>query len=134
MWMRGKNEQLLDLRDAAVDEQLDAGDVAAVVRGQERDGAGDFVRRSSTLQGNAGGALLELLDLLLVEAQLGVAPGGDEAGADGVDADAAALEIHRPRAGERAHRGLGGAVHAEGLLALARGDGRIEDDGGTLLE
>src|SRR5207253_3639314 len=32
-----------DLRESAVDEQLDAGDVAAVLRGEERHGAGDVI-------------------------------------------------------------------------------------------
>ncbi len=43
---------LLDLRDAAVDEELGSGDVAALVRREERDGLRDFVRLTGTPQGD----------------------------------------------------------------------------------
>ena len=59
-WLRS------DLRRAAVNEELDASDVAAVVRGEEHDGLGDFVRRANAPQGCGGGCLcLHLRDLLV---------------------------------------------------------------------
>jgi len=53
----------LYLSQAAIDDQLDAGYVAAVVGGQERDGLHDFIRGAGTAQGNIGKrALYKLID------------------------------------------------------------------------
>jgi hypothetical protein len=48
--MRDRHELRSDLRGAAVDEQLDAGDKATVVRGEEDRGLRNFVRRAQTTQ------------------------------------------------------------------------------------
>jgi hypothetical protein len=56
----------LYLSQAAIDRQLDAGYVAAVVGGQEQDGLRDFIRGAGTAQGNiANRALYKLIDLFL---------------------------------------------------------------------
>ena len=68
-----------DLRHAAVDKELDAGDVAAVIRGEEDDRLGDRIRRANAAQGRAGcGLRLELLDLGVAQAQLGLVAGRDD--------------------------------------------------------
>src|SRR3989441_3468835 len=118
-----------DLGHAAVDEQLDAGDVAAVVRRQEQRGLRDLVRVAHPTQRNRPDhVLLELLDLLLAQPQAVEARRVDRTRADRVDADLAGLEIDRPAPRERPHRRLGRAVHAEALEALGAGDRRVQDD------
>ena len=54
------------LSQAAIDEQLDAGYVTAVVGGQEQDGLRDFIRGAGTAQGNiANRTVYKLIDLFL---------------------------------------------------------------------
>src|SRR2546422_394410 len=125
----------LDLGHAAVDEQLDAGDVAAVIGRQEERGLRDLVGAAHPPHRNRGhDILLELLDLRLAQPQAIEARRLDRTRADRVDADPAPLEIDGPAARERAHRRLGGAVDAGGLEALGGGDGRVQDDRAAILK
>src|SRR6185437_17025795 len=91
----------LDLGHAAVDEEFDAGDVAGVVGGEEGDGLGDLVGVAHAAEGDAGGhAGFELFGLLFAAGEVVDGGGFDVAGADGVDADFAVLEVGRPGTGE----------------------------------
>jgi hypothetical protein len=57
--------------------------------------------------------------LLVSQSELVFVAGRDDSsGADHIDSDVAAFEIHRPRAGERPQRRLGCGVNAEGRIAL----------------
>src|SRR3954466_11114850 len=111
---------LSDLREAAVDEELDAGHVAALVRSEERDDLGDLVGGARAAGGDLRQhALDEFVHLLLVELESDRVSGrGDDAGADRVDADAPRAQVVGPAARERADRGLGGVVDAEAWQAL----------------
>src|SRR3954469_25779387 len=97
-----------DLGRAAVDEQLDARDVATVVRGQEYDRLGDLVGGTDPAEGSGFGRLrLHLPDLLVAQAQFVLVAGRDDrARADDVDADVAALQVDRPGPSERPQRRL----------------------------
>src|SRR5439155_16589349 len=108
------------LREAAVDEQLGAGDVARVVGGEEHHRFRDLVRRADPAEGNgARDGLAALLADIGGRQQVAQAGRIDRAGADGVHADAAGLQVRRPRARERAHRGFGGGIDAVRRQALA---------------
>src|ERR1700683_2901095 len=115
----------LYLSQAAIDEQLDAGYVAAVVGGQEQDGLRDFIRGAGTAQGNiANRALYKLIDLFLRHPKRGVvARRRDDARTDCIHPDLALLEVYGPRARERADCSFGRAVDAEGRTA-SRGNYR----------
>src|SRR3954471_11749234 len=86
---------LSDLREAAVDEELDAGHVAALVRSEERDDLGDLVGGARAAGGDLRQhALDEFVHLLLVELESDRVSGrGDDAGADRVDADAPRAQV-----------------------------------------
>lgn len=83
-----------DLRKAAVDHQLDAVDVAGIVRGQEQGRGGDLVGAGHIAQRHDGGDMFgERLDLRFVHLQAVVHQrGAGEAGAQHVAADLPALE------------------------------------------
>src|SRR5262249_47965332 len=96
-----------DLGLAAIDEQLDAGDVTAVVRGEEHGGIRHLVRRADPAHRHAGDeARLELVALLPRRPALLEDGRLDRAGADDVDANPAVPEVGGPAARERTHRGL----------------------------
>ena len=61
----------LDLRCPAIHKEFDAGDEAAVIRGEKNDRLGNFFRRAGPPQRSRGGGLrLELLDLLIAQSKL----------------------------------------------------------------
>jgi hypothetical protein len=81
------------LSHAAVDEQLDAGDIAAVIRRKEYHRLGDLIGRACAAQRRGrGGLRLDLFDLLVAQTQrVRVTGRDDRARADDVDADLAVL-------------------------------------------
>jgi hypothetical protein len=109
----------LYLSQAAIDEQLYAGDVAAVVGGQEQDGLRDFICGAGTAQWNiAYRALYKRVDLFLRHTKRGVvARRRDNARTDCIPPDLALLEVYGPGARKRVDRGLGRAVDAESRTA-----------------
>jgi len=112
----------LNLGQAAIDEQLDAGNVAAVVRGEKHGGIRDLVRRAHPAHRHGGHDVrLELVELL-------PRPPGDvdprrfnRARANGVHADLVVPQVHRPTARERPHSGLAGTVNTGKYTPLGRG-------------
>src|ERR1700683_4730496 len=126
----------LYLSQAAIDEQLDAGYVAAVVGGQEQDGFRDFIRRAGTAQGNiAYRAIYKLIDLFLRHPKRGVvARRRDDARTDCIHPDLALLEVYRPGARKRADRRLRRGVDAEGRTAGAGNYRRIQYDRSARLQ
>src|ERR1700682_3942654 len=107
-----------DLRHAAVDEELGAGDVAAVVRRKEEDGLRNLVGASHAAHGHGPDDVrLELLELRRGQPEVVVAGRVDGTGADDIDTDFSALQVDGPAAREGPDGGLGGAVDAEGLHA-----------------
>src|SRR6516164_3030752 len=121
--------QPLDLGHAAIDEQLDAGDVAAVVRGEEHGGFRHLVRPAHPAQRHGSGeAHLELIDSLL--RQTGLVEDGrfGVSGADGVDADLAVPQVGGPAARERPHGRLRRAVDADRFQPFGRNDRGVQDD------
>src|SRR5260221_6301735 len=77
------------LGDAAIDHQLDAGDVRAVVGGEEYRRPGDIIGRADAVQGN----LRDKIGLRLLVQQDVQTERRNVTGAQDVDADAAALEV-----------------------------------------
>src|SRR5262249_25312554 len=125
----------LDLGHAAIDEQLDAGDVAAVVGGEEQGSVRHLVWRAHPAQWHGGDdARLHLVDLLPRPPGLAEARRFSRAGADGVHADLAVPQLRRPAARERPHGGLAAAVDAARFHPLDRGDRGIQDDGRAVRE
>src|SRR5580658_4693319 len=109
----------LYLSQAAIDEQLDASYVAAVVGGQEQDGLRDFIRGARTAQGNIDKrALYILIDFLLRHPKRSVvARRRDDARTDCIDSDLSLLKIYGPGARKRADRSLRRTIDAEGRTA-----------------
>src|SRR5262249_11939527 len=97
----------LDLGRTAINAQLDPGDVAAVIGGEEHDGVRQLVRRANPAHRHGGHGLLPRHPALLEHG------GFDRPGADGVDADLAVPQLGGPTARKRPHGGLAGAVDAE---------------------
>ncbi len=119
----------LDLGGAAVDEELDAVDVAGVVGGEEEGDGGDLFGAADLAARNEGG------EVVLGVGAEGVEDGRvDGSGAEDVDADLAVLEVVEPGAGEGADRSFAGGVDAEGREAFDAGDGAVEDDGAVVVE
>src|SRR6266481_2041471 len=124
-----------DLRHAAVHEELDPADEAAVVRGEEEHGLRDLIWAAHAAKRHGvDDLLLEVLDLLPGQPQIVVARRVDRSGADGVNADPALLEVDGPGAREGADGGLGRAVDTEGLHPLRSGDRRVQDDRAAIPE
>src|SRR5262249_53753049 len=119
----------LDLGQAAIDEQLDAGDVAAVVTGEEHCGFRHLVRRAHPAHRHGGHDVrLELVELL-------PRPPGDvdprrfnRAGANGVHADLVVPQVHGPTACERPHSGLAGTVNTGKSTPFGRGERGGQND------
>src|SRR5262249_45554629 len=104
----------LDLGHAAINEQLDPRDVAAVVGREEHGGFRHLVRPAHPAHRHGGYEThLELIDSLLRQAGLVEDGRFGVSGTDNVDADLAVLEIGGPAARERPHGRLAGAVDAE---------------------
>src|ERR1051326_8132908 len=122
--------------DAAIDDELGAGDVIRRVGGEEQDAVRDVLRLPDAAERRAGAA-----DLLAVDR--GVMPGGGEVGADlapdrrvddagmhRVDPDVVAARgaFHRDRLAEQADAALGGAIAGQSRQAAQPGDRRSYDD------
>src|SRR5690606_21830620 len=123
------------LVQAAVDGQARTGDEAALLRGQEGHGGGDLLRAPQPAQRHAPAQLPpEVVGPLRVGGQPRQAGSVDRAGRDGVDPDAALLELVGPGTRERAGGGLGRRVHAERLIAGLRVGGAVEDHRGSVVE
>src|ERR1700721_1729972 len=87
---------------AAVDEQLNSANEAAVVRGQEYSGLGDIQRSSNLSGGHLGDdVVLKLGDNFGRKASLVEYGSFDRTGADHIDAYLPLLEVHRPGAAKR---------------------------------
>jgi hypothetical protein len=125
----------LDSRQAAVDRQVDTGDVAALVSGEEQSCGSDFLgtrqarqrRHRHDLLSGFGSAVLGRE--LLVEHQR-----VDRARAQHVGPDLPILEFAGPRPGERPERCLGGAVGAAARQAFVLPSGRHEDDRSAIIQ
>src|SRR3954454_18542365 len=106
--------------EAAVYEKAAGGDEGGVVAGEEEGGFGDLLGFAETAHRDVdealGGAFGVLGEELLEEG------GIDRAGAEGVDADAAAGELDAELAGEREDGALGGGVGALGDGCAHHGD------------
>src|SRR5579862_6107561 len=98
--VKGRLNCRLYLGQATIDEQLDAGYVAAVVGGQEQDGLRDFIGGAGAAEGNiANRALYELIDLFFGHSERGVvARRWDDAGTDCIHPDVALPEVDGPGA------------------------------------
>jgi len=96
------------LRPAAIYEELDAGDVAAVIRGKKENRLGDFIGRGSAAQWRKRcGAYFDLCNLLVGVAQLGSQSRSDDCSRmDDVDPDLALLQFQCPRAYKRPRAAL----------------------------
>src|SRR5258708_35677791 len=84
----------LDLCHSAIDGQVDAGDVAAVVGSEEQRGFGDFLTAAHAPQRHlAGDCLLESIDLFLTHSRLAEDRRIDGPGDYGIDAEPAFFEV-----------------------------------------
>src|SRR5262249_18699241 len=113
--------------DAAVDHQLEAGDVAALVAGEVDGGPGDVEGVAAEAHGHLPGAggphLLEPAGRVSLSEAGGMGDhrGLHQAGQDGVDADALSRNLDGGGAGEMRERGLAGVV--AGIGQPGRPDG-----------
>src|SRR5947207_6567776 len=122
--------------NAAVDDELGAGDVARRIGGEEQDTVCNVLRLANAAERRAGAA--DFLDI-----DRGVMPGGgevgpdlvpdrgvDDAGMHGVDPDVVAARgaFHRDRLAEQPHAAFGRAIAGEGGRATQPGDRRGHDD------
>jgi hypothetical protein len=129
-WLRAT---FLHLGRTAVDEELDAGDVTAVVGGEEDNSLCDLVGGTEPSHGNDVAEVGHALPADVAAAEEFLKGGGvDRSGAYNVDADAACLQICGPCAGKGPDRGLGCRVDAVGGETFAANDGAIENDGGAV--
>src|SRR5215213_3921485 len=109
-------------RQAAVDDEAVAGDVVALVRGEEEGAAGDVDRLAEAAHGRL--LLPDLADVVLVEVLAGHA-GVDRPGQDVVRRDAELAQLQRQRARQPGDAGLRGGVGGESVvraLGHHRGD------------
>src|SRR5262245_57179371 len=119
----------LHLSQPAIHEQFDAGDVAAVAGCQENYRLRDLVWRAEPADRDHGRQDLQALSARFGgRDQFGESWRVDRTRADCVHTNAAMLQLRRPRARERAHRSLGGAVHAVRRKAFAGDNRGVEDD------
>jgi hypothetical protein len=123
----------LDLGHAAIDVELDSGHVTRFVRCKEGNSLGDLIGISQSAQGN--GFCEVLLHLCQRVALL---PGVenrsiDMARDDGVDADAAVLQLVRPGPRERPNRRLGRTVNADRREAFHVSNRPRENDRPTIV-
>ena len=123
----------LDLRETAIDEQFDTGDIAAVIGGEKHDSLRDLVGCTEPAQRNAAGNHLQpLLPRLTGTQQLAQPRRVGGTGAHRVHANAASLQIHCPCPCERTDRGFGGAINTPVGQPFTGDDGRIQDDRRTV--
>jgi len=86
----------------AVDEQLDTGDVGAVVGSEEHRRFPQIIRRADAAEWNGSNDR----GFFFLRHEMGKAWRIGVSGAQHVDADVAPLEVDDPGTGERAYRGL----------------------------
>src|ERR1700692_3842729 len=105
--VRGRS--VLDLSKTSVDRQFKAVDKACIIRGKECDGLSNLFRFANPARRRgARGRGREIVDLRRSHTQRSiVARGRNNARADRIDADVAALQIHAPSPRKVAYRGLG---------------------------
>src|SRR5512133_2444383 len=91
----------LDLCHTPIDEQFNTGDITAVIRSEERDDVGYFVRTPHPPKRYRGyKARLKLVDLFLTLRQAIESRCVDNTRTDGVDTDLTLFQLDRPSAGE----------------------------------
>src|SRR5260370_41843133 len=85
-----------NLRRATIHEEFNAVDKAAVIRREEHNGFGDFIRRAGATQWRrCGGLRCESFDLLVGQAKFALVGGpGHPAWADAIDANVSAFQIN----------------------------------------
>ena len=120
----------LDLRCPAIHKEFDAGDEAAVIRGEKKDRLGNFFRRAGPPQRSRGGGLRrELLDLLIAQSKLRlVASCNDRSRTHHIDPDVAALEVYRPCPRERPEGRFRRSVNSERGETFDRHHRASDDD------
>src|SRR6266850_6667612 len=125
-----------DLGHAAVDEELDASDVATFVRSEEGDHFGNFVQGSRATEGYfAHHAVCVLFDLFFRHAQgIAVARRRNHPWTNSVHADFAVFEICGEGAREGPHGRFGCAVHAQRGRSCYGDDRRIQNDRASILK
>src|SRR5258707_11907803 len=100
----------LDLYHATVDEELDAGDVARVIRRKEDDHLGNFVGMPHAAERHLRSKpSLQLFRLLFILGEAVDCGCVDRTRAHDIDANLAVLELIRPRPSEGTDSGFGGA-------------------------
>ena len=122
-------------RPAAVDRQVDAGDLARYVAGEKKTGIGDVVIDGDALERVVGGVALG--GLLLRDAELlrhvaadffAETRAVDHAGRNAVDVDVVLADFERKTLGDAAQAPFGGRIgHAPGAPAHAEGAADIDD-------
>src|SRR5579872_5039220 len=123
----------LDLGHAAIDVELDSGNVTRLVRCEERNSFGDLIRISQPAERN----VLRKVVFHLRQ-RVALLPSVENwrvnmSRADGVDADAAVLQFVGPGPRERPDRRLGGAVNADRREAFHVSNRPRENDRPTVV-
>src|SRR5271155_687149 len=119
----------LDLGGTAVHEEFDAVDETGIAGGEEEGNGRDLLRASDLAAWDLG-----LEELLRVGSEGIEDRRVDGAGTEDVHSDSALLELQEPRTGERANRGLTGAVDAKRRKTLDAGNGTVEKDRAVVVE
>src|SRR6476659_2517043 len=113
----------------AVDGDRFAGNPAGLRRREKHDEVGNLIRLSRTTEGmRAPGVFEELRVLRLFHPAAAVQVRDDDAGIDGVDADALGRQFQRRAARELIERGLADAVRQHAAEGAQAGDARDVDD------
>src|SRR5438270_3295654 len=122
--------------DAAIDDELGAGDIARCVRGEKQDAVGDVLRLANAAERRAGAADFLNIDRRVMPGGGKVGPdlapdrGVDDAGMHRVDPDVVAARgaFHRDRLAEQPDAAFCRAVARQGCRAAQPGDRRGHDD------
>src|SRR5580692_2396854 len=112
-------------RDAAIDQQRLAGDVAAGFRSEKDDRAIQVVHLARTLRRNA---IDEVINPLMILVKHLVLRGAKPSRREAVDSDAARTPVIGETHGELAHATTAGAVGREPRIAKDAGNGTDVDD------
>jgi len=128
--MRLKFRLASDLCRPTVNKQLDAGNEAAVVRGEENSGLANFVFFTDPSHGDAADN-----PLFYFFVHKHIQPGRlNHARAHHINSDLPGFEIKDPVAGEGADGRLGRVVNGQRSEALRSPDRTLEDNGASILE